>query len=96
MAAAHVGSCTSSASCFNRLAEEEDTGGAVGLLAGVFFVNADVEGDGSKPENRDKVNVKINLNSSVLCNTPRWPVVSLLLIKTCGPTGSIQETVCLI
>lgn len=54
MAAAHVGSCTSSASCFNRLAEEEDTGGAVGLLAGVFFVTADVEGDGSKPENRDK------------------------------------------
>lgn len=54
VAAAHVGSCTSSASCFKRLAEGDDTGGAVGLLAGVYFVTVDVEGDGSKPANRDK------------------------------------------
>ncbi len=61
MAAAHVGSCSSSISCFSRLEEKEEEeegggGGAAGLLAGVFFVTGavEVEGDGSKPANREK------------------------------------------
>lgn len=60
MAAAHVGSCSSSTSRFSRLVEEEGeedrAGGAAGLLAGAFVVTGavEVDGDGSKPVKRDK------------------------------------------
>lgn len=59
VAAAHVGSCSSSVSRFRRLKEEEEDnreGGAAGLLAGGFFVTGavEVEGDGSKPVNKDE------------------------------------------
>lgn len=61
MAAADVGSCSSSASRFSRLAVaeqvEEDRGGAAAcFLAGGFFVTGavEVEGMGSRPENRSK------------------------------------------
>lgn len=60
MAAAHVGSCSSSTSRFSRLVEEEEeedrAGGAAGLLAGAFVVTGavEVDGDGSKPVKRDK------------------------------------------
>lgn len=63
VAAAHVGSCSSSIrrfSCLNEEEdeeEEEDRGGlAAGLLAGAFVVTGavEVEGDGSKPAKRDK------------------------------------------
>lgn len=56
MAAAHVGSCSSSTRCFSRLVEEDRAGGAAGLLAGAFVVTGavEVDGDGSKPLKRDK------------------------------------------
>lgn len=59
MAAAHVGSCSSSARRFSCLKEEEEAeeggGGAAGLFAGGFFVTGavEVEGVGSKPADRD-------------------------------------------
>lgn len=54
VAAALVGSCSSSISRFIRLADEEEEvrrAEAAGLLAGAFVVTggAEVDGDGSKP-----------------------------------------------
>lgn len=54
VAAAHVGSCSSSTSRFSRVAEEEEGqgGAAAVLLAGALVVTGavEVDGDGSKPE----------------------------------------------
>lgn len=54
VAAAHVGSCSSSTSRFSRVAAEEDgPGGAAAVLfAGALLVTGavEVDGDGSKPQ----------------------------------------------
>lgn len=65
MAAAEVGSCSSSLSCFSFLEEDEEehgTGGATGLLVGgVLFRSgaADVDGEVSRPADR-QVGIKGN------------------------------------
>lgn len=68
VAAAQVGSCSSSMIRFRRLEveeeeeEEERGGGAAGRLAGGFLVTgaAEVEGEGSKPANKDERKIRSN------------------------------------
>lgn len=58
MAAAQVGSCSSSRSCFSHLAEEvvgRGVGVAIGLGDLVETGAVEVEGDGSKPFKRNQV-----------------------------------------
>lgn len=112
VAAAQVGSCSSSVSRFSRLEveeEQEDGGGrAAGLLAGGFFVKgaAEVEGEGSKPTNRDKGEVKTKLETSMMApfllyeekHTSTSRVRHQLLISVCvcvcgqtqGQPGSLE------
>lgn len=60
VADAQVGSCSSSTSRFSHLEVEDEQGrgrgGGAALLAGGFFVTgaAEVEGEGSKPTNKER------------------------------------------